>query len=67
MVQSAHSLKGSAANLCAEPVREAADRLEQLGREGDFEQADVVLKDLENAFDDLQNFCQSLFLEDTPV
>ena len=37
----AHRLKGAAANLSAEPLREAATELELLGRNGDLTDADV--------------------------
>jgi signal transduction histidine kinase/DNA-binding response OmpR family regulator/HPt (histidine-containing phosphotransfer) domain-containing protein len=37
----AHRLKGAAANLSAEPLREAAAELESLGRAGDLTGADV--------------------------
>jgi Amt family ammonium transporter len=37
----AHRLKGAAANLSAEPLREAATELESLGRNGDLTDADI--------------------------
>jgi signal transduction histidine kinase/DNA-binding response OmpR family regulator/HPt (histidine-containing phosphotransfer) domain-containing protein len=37
----AHRLKGAAANLSAEPLREAAAELESLGRNGDLTDADI--------------------------
>jgi CheY-like chemotaxis protein len=42
----AHSLKGSAANLCAGGVAEAAQQLEYIGREGTIDQAGSALQEL---------------------
>ena len=43
----AHSLKGAAASLSAERVREVAFNLEKMGRAGDLSQAAVLLSQLE--------------------
>ncbi|HUI07790.1 MAG TPA: response regulator [Verrucomicrobiae bacterium] len=45
--RAAHSLKGSVGAFRAESARLAAQTLEDLGRRGDFEQAGVVLEELE--------------------
>ena len=45
--QAAHSLKGSAANLCASGVTEAAKRLELIGRQGASHRIGQAVNDLE--------------------
>ena len=49
-----HTLKGSAANLCAPETTDAALRLEILAREGDLTQADAALLELEVALERLE-------------
>jgi len=44
----AHRLKGAAANLSAEPLREVAAELEALGRGGDLEDAEAWVAQLES-------------------
>jgi len=44
----AHRLKGAAANLSAEPLREAATELETLGRSGDLENAEAWVVQLKS-------------------
>ena len=51
--QAAHSLKGSVANFAASRAREAAYRLEVLGREGNLGEAKEALADLEREIGDL--------------
>lgn len=51
--QAAHSLKGSVANFAAGRAREAAYRLEVLGREGNLGEAKEALADLEREIGDL--------------
>jgi CheY-like chemotaxis protein/HPt (histidine-containing phosphotransfer) domain-containing protein len=43
----AHSLKGSASTVSAEPVRSVAERLEELGAGGTIDGADTLLAELE--------------------
>lgn len=45
---SAHSLKGSVSNFCADDVTEVTAKLETLGREGDISTAATLLNRLEN-------------------
>ena len=52
--RAAHSLKGAAANISAEPVREASLHLEQAGREDDWEAAQTAWADLEAALPRLE-------------
>ena len=52
--QAAHSLKGSVANFAAGRAREAAYRLEVLGREGNLGEAKEALADLEREIGDLE-------------
>ena len=52
--QAAHSLKGSVANFAAGRAREAAYRLEVLGREGNLGEAKEALADLEREIGELK-------------
>jgi HPt (histidine-containing phosphotransfer) domain-containing protein len=53
--EEAHGLKGAVANLQAEPAREAARRLEELGRSGDMEEATRALDRLDTEIDRLRS------------
>jgi len=53
----AHTLKGSVANFGAEPAREAAFRLEMLGRSGDLKPAPEACAVLEQ---EMQRFTTAL-------
>ena len=55
----AHSLKGSVANFAAGRAREAAYRLEVLGREGNLGEADEALADLEKEIEGLKGALDS--------
>jgi HPt (histidine-containing phosphotransfer) domain-containing protein len=59
----AHSLKGAASNICAEPTRLVAQRMEQLGRQGELRAADSLLKELRRHLDRLRTFCGALKLD----
>jgi len=52
--QAAHSLKGSVANFAAGRAREAAYRVEVLGREGNLGEAKEALADLEREIGELE-------------
>lgn len=54
LAEEAHGLKGAVANLQAEPAREAARRLEELGRSGAVEEAGRALDRLETEIDRLR-------------
>ena len=56
----AHSLKGAASMICAEPVRGVAEQLEKMGQSGELVDADVVVDDLRHRLDQLQEFADSL-------
>jgi CheY-like chemotaxis protein/HPt (histidine-containing phosphotransfer) domain-containing protein len=56
----AHSLKGSAANICAEPTRRVAERIEELGRQGAPQAASALLVELETHLDRLQEYDTTL-------
>lgn len=58
--RSAHSLKGSVANFGAEPVVQAALRLETMGRNRSLEQAAEALAQLEAALERLRPELESL-------
>lgn len=49
VVQKAHSLKGSAANLAVEPIREPSMRLETMAREGSLDGAAECMEEIEKA------------------
>jgi two-component system sensor histidine kinase/response regulator len=57
--RAAHTLKGSAANLCAPAVAETALRLEQMGRAGDLKHARATLAELEAELDRLVTVFQA--------
>jgi PAS domain S-box-containing protein len=46
----AHKLKGSSMTLGLEPIFKTAEKLEALGKYGSFENADQLVKELENIF-----------------
>jgi CheY-like chemotaxis protein len=52
----AHSLKGSSSNICAEPVREASERLELIASRGDANGTGANLQDLEARLEQLKVF-----------
>ena len=60
LVEEAHGLKGAVANLQAPTAQEAARRLEQIGRSGEFDEADSALKTLEHEIDQLRSVLTSM-------
>ena len=58
--QSAHSLKGAAANLEAEGIRSLAFRLEEMGRDARLDGAMEVLSELEREVARLRDFVGTL-------
>jgi CheY-like chemotaxis protein len=56
----AHSLKGSASSLCAEPTRRLAARLEELGAQDEGISASPLLSELEEQLDRIRRFAASL-------
>ncbi len=58
--RSAHSLKGAAANICAEPTRSLSQQLEQVGAQGDLDDAGDLLQELEDHTKRLRAFAASL-------
>jgi len=56
----AHSLKGSAANICAEPTRRIAAQLEEVGTQDEVISASSLLSELEKQLDRLRAFAASL-------
>ncbi len=56
----AHSLKGAASNIYAEPTRSVAQQLEQLGQEGQFQAAVTMLEELQASLDRLREFVPTL-------
>jgi two-component system sensor histidine kinase/response regulator len=57
LMQAAHTLKGAVANFGADAAREAAFRLEIMGRAGDLKPAREAVGDLES---EIQRFEQAL-------
>lgn len=49
----AHGLKGATGSLRAQPASELAQELEEIGRSGDFTEAEAALKSLESEIDRL--------------
>ncbi|UCC32038.1 MAG: Hpt domain-containing protein, partial [Phycisphaerales bacterium] len=60
LAAAAHSLKGAAANVCAEPIRRTARRLEELGRWNELGGVDRLLADLRKHVDRLRSFAQTV-------
>jgi two-component system sensor histidine kinase/response regulator len=60
IVLRAHTLKGSAANVSAEDMRQAAQALEMVGRSGDLKQAGELYLALEKEFDRFKTALQFL-------
>ena len=56
----AHSLKGAASNLCAEPVRSVAQQLEEMGRRGELAGVDTVIADLRDHLERLRESVENL-------
>ena len=56
----AHSLKGSASNICAEPMRRIAAQLEEVGIRDEANSASSLLSELEKQLDRLRTFAASL-------
>ena len=56
----AHSIKGGAANLRAEPLSQIAFELEKIGKLGGLENGIALLKRLENELDALKRFEESI-------
>jgi len=52
----AHTLKGAAANVCAEPTRQAAESLEQLAGTGNVGALDRATQELDNVIRQLRNY-----------
>jgi len=56
----AHGLKGAAGNMQAQATKEAARRLENIGRTGDLDRAPEALTQLEEEIDRLEPALQAL-------
>jgi len=56
----AHALKGASSNICAGPVREAAQLLERAGRSEDFSEAPQLYKVFKKEFKCLLEHLNSL-------
>jgi two-component system sensor histidine kinase/response regulator len=59
----AHTLRGAAATIVAEPTRLLAQRIEQLGVSGELDQAPAALRDLEAECERLRQFAAPLLKE----
>jgi HPt (histidine-containing phosphotransfer) domain-containing protein len=55
----AHGLKGSAANVCAEPARQKAEEIEGMAKRQDFSQLDQAFAELEALLKQLQDYAAS--------
>ena len=56
----AHSMKGAAANLAAEPVRQAAYEIEMMGREAKLDGVEKVFSQLNNQLERLRLFAENV-------
>lgn len=56
----AHSIKGAASNICAEPIRATAAALEQDGRSGHVEGAQAAVTEMCQEFDEFKEFVETL-------
>ncbi|MCC7477239.1 PAS domain S-box protein [bacterium] len=56
LTREAHTVKGGASEILAEPVRQAAYALEKCGRAGQIEAAPALLDELEREYQRLQDF-----------
>ena len=65
--RAAHTLKGSAATFGAQPVADAALRLEMMGREGDFTLAAPALQSLESRLSQLLEVFNSTPVTESPA
>ena len=63
----AHTLKGSVGNLCAEPTVEAARNLEMIGRQGDLDAARQAYAELEREMARLTPVLESIVDERLPA
>ena len=57
--RAAHSLKGAAANICAEPMRATADTLEQMGQGGALCDVEHQVTQIHRQFEELKAFMES--------
>jgi HPt (histidine-containing phosphotransfer) domain-containing protein len=55
----AHGLKGSAANVCAESARRAAEEIESMAKQEDFAEIDKVFAVLDAHLKRLQEYAES--------
>jgi len=55
----AHSLKGAAANICAEPMCATASALERMGQEGSLSDVEHQVTQIYRQFDELKAFMES--------
>ena len=62
--RAAHTLKGHAANLGAEPFRSISHEMEKAGRKGDFQLARSMLKDFEGEHKRLVEALQNIDWEE---
>ncbi len=56
----AHSLKGAASNVFAEPIRAVAEQLEKKGKAHDLEQIETMLDNLQTYVDQLKAYTDSM-------
>jgi len=60
LAAAAHSLKGAAANVCAEPIRRSARQLEERGWCNELQDVDRLLADLHKHVDRLGTFAEKV-------
>jgi len=56
----AHSLKGAASNICAEPTRAIAERIELMSKAGHMKNVEGALSELEESINNLKDYMGKL-------
>lgn len=63
---SAHGIKGAASNICAEPIRDLARRIEEMGKRDELEHLDSALVQMQDPMDRLRTFVDAHTNEGRP-
>ncbi len=62
----AHRIKGSSANVAAEPLRKCAELIEQLAKDGDLADEQIELRRLEETWNDYVQQTESFLSQPQP-
>ena len=55
-----HTIKGASSNIGADPLREVAYKMEQIGESGDLSEADATLESLKAEFERVRNYLKEI-------